>query len=142
MITKYNDNTQAVKIYKAIMSQTGTSNPTVVVLQNTIKSEITFVRTAQGNYSIYGDPEGSLGIFKSGLTILYPFSSPTQGIYIPISKLAWSDYAYTMNLVSQNEIQMRVIQTSNFSNQDWSTAAPGRKLLIHIEIYTEPIINL
>ena len=42
----------AYKVYTALLSQSGTSNPTVIVLQNTMTSAVTITRSSQGSYSV------------------------------------------------------------------------------------------
>ena len=40
------------KVYTALLTQSGTSNPTVIVLQNTMTSPVVITRFAQGNYTV------------------------------------------------------------------------------------------
>lgn len=38
------------KIYRALITQTGTNNPTIIVLENTLGGDIVWTRTSQGFY--------------------------------------------------------------------------------------------
>lgn len=46
------DTVRPYKVFTAIISQSGTSNPTAIVYQNTFGINFNFVRTAAGNYQI------------------------------------------------------------------------------------------
>jgi hypothetical protein len=43
----------AYKVYTALLSQSGTNNPTATVLHNTLGGAITFSRTGIGQYDIF-----------------------------------------------------------------------------------------
>lgn len=40
------------KVYTALLSQSGTSDPTVIVLQNTMTSPVVITRSSQGTYTV------------------------------------------------------------------------------------------
>jgi hypothetical protein len=40
------------KVYTALLTQTGTSDPTAIVLENTLGFEVTWVRESEGDYTL------------------------------------------------------------------------------------------
>ena len=58
----------AIKIYKALISQDGENPPIVTVLENTLGGEVVWTRSAEGDY------RGTLeNAFPLGKTLVYPY---------------------------------------------------------------------
>ena len=62
--------TPKVKVYKALITQSGTSNPSIVILQNTMATTITIIRQNIGYYEILSTDE-----FKTNKTFAHCSSS-------------------------------------------------------------------
>jgi hypothetical protein len=87
------------KVYKAILSQSGTGNPTAIVLENTTGVTITFTRSVDGTYSI----TASSPLFNSSTGI--SISNPELGT---VARVAYTNTTtlsmFTAELLTGNLI--------------------------------------
>lgn len=117
-------------IYKAYLSQSGISNPTIQIFENTIGS-VVWTRFAVGNY------QGVLsGAFPTNKTFVPFFGAMGGGTQIPI---AWSlpgEYYYTVICGSDGNSISLQIYDANYNNVDLSTiSTEGQSLPVWIEVY-------
>ena len=69
------DTTRPYKVYTAIVNQSGTNEPVVTVLENTIDSTLTLVRTSVGVYRLSGATWPGAGPFTVGKTVAFSGSN-------------------------------------------------------------------
>jgi hypothetical protein len=117
-------------VYKAYLSQLGTSNPTIQIFENTIGA-VTWTRFSIGNY------QGVLtGAFPTNKTFVPFFGAMGGATQIPIAWNVPGEYYYTVVCGSDgNSISLQVYD-SNYNNVDLSTiSGEGQALPIWIEVY-------
>lgn len=69
------DTTRPYKVYTAIVNQSGTNEPVVTVLENTIDSTLTLVRSSVGVYRLSGATWPGAGPFTVGKTVAFSGSN-------------------------------------------------------------------
>jgi hypothetical protein len=69
------DTTRPYKVFTAIVNQSGTNEPVVTVLENTIDSTLTLVRTSVGVYRLSGATWPGAGPFTVGKTVAFSGSN-------------------------------------------------------------------
>lgn len=99
------ENAGSPKVYKALISQSGTSAPTATVLVNSLGVDVVLGRNGVGQYDLT-----ATGAFPSGKTVIY------TGQYY-INGVGQITYAYRN---SNNEIALETAELSggNFVNID------------------------
>jgi hypothetical protein len=101
--------TKIPTIYKAILTQTGTADPVVTILENTLKTNVIWTRDAIGVY--YGTLEGgefntstfvltSLG--SAAASIIKGFTNPSQIVIFTL------DTGHAVDLVGTAYIEVQV----------------------------------
>lgn len=123
--------TTGVKIYKAQIRQTGTNNPTLTILQNTI-GDIVWTREGVGSYK--GTLTGAFGNETTLNTIFGDFGGDGNP-YIPISQTTSITGYYTMYLNPENEIFLLTVDNT-FAAAEMSTLLGTTRLPINIEFFT------
>jgi len=118
------------KIYSALLTQTGISDPVATVLENTI-GNVVWTRIGVGQYL------GTLvGAFTNGKTISPQFpalSFENNATFLPISsngnpQLGW------VNMYCQSEDYVEIDTYDMVSRTEWSTVL-GSSFLIEIRVY-------
>jgi hypothetical protein len=100
------------KVYTALLTQTGTSAPTSIVLENTLGVEVTFSYSLVGQY--YLEALGSLTIGKTWVTFNYVNSNGQTVSYLSksingFSILTRNSIGITSdNILDSSEIEIRV----------------------------------
>lgn len=105
--------TNNYKVYRALISQVGTDDPTVVVLENTLGEDLIFTRIEPGLY----DVTSTLEQFKIDKTFLY-IGPLNDGDYSSISGLtAMRNYNdSTLKIVAQQNFTERIYGDGLLSN--------------------------
>lgn len=117
----------AYKLYIARISQSGTSAPGAVVLQNTI-GEMTWSRTGIGVYTCV-----SAGLFTIDKTICLPFGDASNGSVFGILSANTIGY-YQVNAGSDiNQIALSTYSDLAYTYVEWSTI--GGNLTVEIRVY-------
>lgn len=116
-----------IKSYVAILTQTGTSNPTVTVLHNSIGEDIIWTRANVGVYT--GTTNGKFTLNK---TTAPPFTtgSPTR---LPLRGTVNSG-SYSIKFTDINNISLELTTTTT-GNIPVELSTIGGNLLITINIY-------
>lgn len=113
------------KIYKAIITQTATNDPTVKEIINTV-GKIIWTRDSIGAYL------GTLtGAFTSDKITITPFSA-TGDTYLPIAFNTINDYSYQFKIRDQDTIELYVCLSADFSPTELSYLATA--LVINLTI--------
>lgn len=105
------------KKYVALISQTGTSNPTVTVLENTLSGAISWARTATGTY--VGTLTGEFGVSQTWCNSSVSDQSGTASVV-------------TLSRTNDNAVTLRTLDNT-FAVQDVFT-----NLSIEIRVYPAP----
>lgn len=126
----------AIKQYTGLLQQTGTSNPTVQILQNTIGT-IIWTRTGIGVYI------GTLaGAFPTLKTITNP-TGQNNAAFIPIGDNSILEYSYCIYRQNENTIRLETFTNADFSHIELSTALPFNEnyILVDIKVYNTQTQN-
>jgi hypothetical protein len=62
----------AYKVYTALLSQSGTNNPTVIVLENTMVNPVTVARQSAGNYTVSCNDFNFFTVNKTAISAISP----------------------------------------------------------------------
>jgi hypothetical protein len=62
----------AYKVYTALLSQSGTNNPTVIVLENTMVNPVTIERQSAGNYTVSCNDFNFFTVNKTAISAISP----------------------------------------------------------------------
>lgn len=123
----------AFKAYTALLSQAGTSNPTVIVLNSDDSNylgNLVWTRSSAGVYN------GTLaGAFVLNKTVVFPFGSGLANVYMGLGFNTPFDYCYGIYPSNVDIIQFAVYQTSDFSSVDLSAVTVDAQILIEIRVY-------
>lgn len=118
------------KIYRALLTQSGTNAPVATVLENTL-GDIVWSRAVLGVY------EGTLtGAFTSGKTISPQFPTlafENSGIYLPIS-LNGNPQTGWLTMFCQSTDVFTINTLDMLGNAEWSSVL-GSTLLVEIIVY-------
>ena len=117
MATKYRTDNYPYKVYTALLTQSGTQNPSANVYENTTGQSINFTRTSVGNY------ECVLGSA--------PFGTDNNKLFITVSTSSnvTSLSGYDFNYTSPNNVI--IYNTQNLAG----SFTDGGKVLIEIRVY-------
>jgi len=120
------------KVYKALLTQSGTSAPVATVLENTLSGTLVWTRASAGNYS------GTLtGEFVHNKTYVYgmiDYYDQGQAL-IPISDGAAIIGYYSVFITDPNSIDVEVFNAT-FTNVDLSTLLGTSSICLPpIEVY-------
>jgi hypothetical protein len=80
------------KVYSALLTQTGSSDPTVIVLQDTLDAQINWYRDSAGSY--YAESYGTWTLNKTTMTV-GPLPDGSDGAYVQ-TKIDTEDQAYVI----------------------------------------------
>ena len=95
------------KVYTAIVTQTGTTDPVVNVLENTIDPDITMIRNEASSYSILS-PNNAFTLNKTYFN---------NDMYLPTSANS-IDFKYIS--VNYNDVNSLLIKTFRISGGSWA----------------------
>tara|TARA_R110000868_G_scaffold44981_2_gene149651 strand:- start:530 stop:1009 length:480 start_codon:yes stop_codon:yes gene_type:complete len=120
------ENAKPYKVYKFLVSQTGTSAQSAIVLENTIGT-ITLSRAASGAYTFTSDA----GTFMPEKTLTYPYNAtPTK-----VRNRVDSEDAYIQINVSNDGSSFEILtRDKDYVLQD-DVALSGEPISILIEVY-------
>lgn len=122
----YTPNTgSTVKQYIATLSQTGTANPTVLIIKNTLQQNITWTRLGVGDYK--GESED----LTQNTTINDPFTNNT-GVMVPIAYTSTGAYQITME---DGAIHLFTLADTTTAYTPKELSDIGGTILINITIY-------
>ena len=130
IIKKLNDNEPKYKVYTALLTQTGTSDPVATVLENTL-GDIVWSRVGVGHYSGV-----LLGAFTANKTICPQFPSlrfEGNGTYLPIASDAFNQLG-SIIAFCQDDTNFEIQTTDLVALSEWSTIL-GSSFLIEIRVY-------
>lgn len=80
------------KVYSALLTQTGTGDPTAIVLEDTLNAELNWYRMSAGVY--YAESYGTWALNKTAMTV-GPLADASDGAYIQ-TKIDSEDQAYVV----------------------------------------------
>jgi hypothetical protein len=121
------------RVYRALVTQTGTAAPVATVLENTLGGTPTWARTGVGNYTIT-----LTGKFTVGKTIVNGQTEFTgNGVKIEtITDLAgWVGYVNYDTFAAPNVINMSIYNTGFVGFVEWSLALGNTPYYIEIISY-------
>lgn len=123
--------TPEIKEYQALFGQTGTAQPTITLLKNTLGGTINWNRVDVGYYQAHGQ-----GLFTVGKTIVLPFGDG-YAIALPIvSTSAITGFIAAYPDGDGNYIDVLTFaNTAGFPNTDYSTLANPTQFIINILVY-------
>lgn len=125
--------TTTIKVYKALLLQSGTDAPTVTILQNTLDGTPVWTRQALGYYRAT-----LAGQFPQNQTIAKPFGSTTSTAFnfLPIGNGTPLELAYTITNATDDYIELEIYNSTTYASVELSSVqSSGQKLLIDIEVY-------
>lgn len=80
------------KVYSALLTQTGTNDPTAIVLEDTLNAELNWYRISSGVY--YAESYGTWKLNKTAMTV-GPLADASNGAYVQ-TKIDSEDQAYVV----------------------------------------------
>lgn len=123
MITKkqnppYYETEVNTKIFRGLLTQSGTDAPTITVIKNELGVELTTTRIGAGQYTI--DAPALIPTFGEGKTLIFTGSQPGQGQQINasrggpviISLTTWSGGILADGVLYQNALEI-ITNTQN-----------------------------
>lgn len=133
MLENIIDSALRAKIYRALITQTGTSAPTVTVLENTLGGAINWTRSNAGNY--YGELTGG---FPAGKTFIPGNTNAEDGSaysYNPIGSGGNITGYWSLAVDSEDFLLFQTISASTNNAVEYSSLLANTTIPIEIIIY-------